>query len=189
MFGGPLCPIILQRMFLQAPKVRQKEAERFIDRGHWHSLPRLNPEADVPTVKLVGYWTSRKEIKDLYYEVYLLRRLPSLPPCRPNQMEEAVKDILSSLRSCLQRQGRTTILAEGQSGTAAAVLQPSCQMRSHSPSRVRDHPHDKALWDTKEAHWWALEAAHMLDLNIDRLSWEVDDIPHHCHHSHSCCWG
>ena len=39
------------------------------------ACPRLNPEVDVPAVQLVGYWTSQKEIWDLYHEVYLLKRL------------------------------------------------------------------------------------------------------------------
>ena len=63
--GGPHCLIILQRMLMQTVEVGQKEVERFIHQGHWHSLLRPNPEADVPTVQLVGYQTSRKEIQDL----------------------------------------------------------------------------------------------------------------------------
>ena len=81
----------------------QKEVERFIHQGHWHSLPRPNPEVDVPSVQLVGYQTSRMEIQDLYHEVTLLWRLYSLPPYRPNKMEGAIKDIHSYLRSHIQR--------------------------------------------------------------------------------------
>ena len=55
-------PIILQSMFMHATKEGQKEAERFIHSGHWHALPRPNPETDVPAVQLVGYQTSWKEI-------------------------------------------------------------------------------------------------------------------------------
>ena len=135
---------------MHATKAGQKEVERFICQGCWHSLPRLNPEADVPTVQLMGYQTSMKEIQDLYHKVYSLRRLPGLPPCRPNWMEEAVKDILSSLRSHLQRQGSTAML--DQSGTAAATLQPSFQMTCHFQSWGRDYPHGKALQEAREAH-------------------------------------
>ena len=69
-------------------------------------------------------------------------------------------------------------MEEGQRGATAGAPQPSCQIRSCSWSQVRDHPHDKALQETKKAHWQLLDAAHMLELNIDRLSWEVDDVPH-----------
>ena len=51
--------------------------------------------------------------------------------------------------------------------------------------------YNKALWEAREAHWWALETAHMLEVNIDRLSQEVDSIqcqcPCSCSHSHH--WG
>ena len=89
--------------------------------------PRLNLEVNVPAVQLVGYQTSQREIQDLYHEVYLLKRLLSPPPCGPYWIEEAIKDILSSLRSCLQRWGGTTMLEEGQRGAAMAALQLSCQ--------------------------------------------------------------
>ena len=75
---GPHCPIILHSMFLHTAEEGWKEAERFICHwGWWQTLPRPDPKADIPTIQLVGYWTSQKEIRDLYHEVYLLRRLPS----------------------------------------------------------------------------------------------------------------
>ena len=54
-------------------------------------------------MKLVGYWTSYKEIRDLYHSDYLWRRSPGPPPCRPQQRKEAIWDILSSLRNNLHR--------------------------------------------------------------------------------------
>ena len=48
--GGPHCPIILQWMFVHAAELGWKEAERLICQGHWHGLPRLDPEVNVPTV-------------------------------------------------------------------------------------------------------------------------------------------
>ena len=184
--GGPYCSIILQRMFIYTPEAGQKEAERFIHWGHWHGLPRLNPEADVPAIKLVGYWTSQKEIWDLYHEAYLLKRLPSLLPCGPKWMEEATKDILSSLRSHLQRWGGRAMLEEGHRGAAMASPWPSCQTESCSWSWGRDYSHNEALWEAREAHQWALEATHMLELNIDRLTKEADGDQCQCPHSHSC---
>ena len=102
-----------------------------------------------------------------------------LLPCRPDRMEEVIKDILSSPRSHWWRQGYCHI-GEGPKGAAPATPWPSCQTRSHSQSQVRDYPHDKALQKAREAHWQALEAACMLELNIDRLIQEVDGIPHQC---------
>ena len=185
--GGPHCPIILQRMFVHAAEEEQKEAERFICCGHQHALPRLDPEVDIPAVQLVGFQTSQRENWDLYHEVYLLRRLPSLPPCGPNQIEEAIQDILSSLRSHSQRCEGTAMLMEGQRGATATAPWPSHQTRSHSQSQGRDYPHDEALWEAREAHQLALEAAHVLELNINRLSQEVEGIQCQHPHSRSCC--
>ena len=103
-------------MFLHTAKQWQKEAERFICWGLQQSLQRPDPEVDVPTIQLAGYQTSQKEMRDLYQEVYLLRRLPSALPCRPQWREEAIQDILSPLRSNLHRQEGTAMLEEDQWG-------------------------------------------------------------------------
>ena len=52
---------------------------------------RPDPEADIPAIKLVGYWTSHKEIRDLYHSVYLLRRSSSPPPCGTQWRERQSK--------------------------------------------------------------------------------------------------
>ena len=102
---GPHHPIILHSMFLHADGEGWEEAERFICWGCWQSLPRLDPEENLSAIWMVGYQTSWKEIWDLYHEVYLLRRLPSPPPCGPQLREEVIQDILSLLMSHLQRWG------------------------------------------------------------------------------------
>ena len=178
--GGLHHPIILQRIFVHAAKAEQKEAERLICWGYWHSLPGLNPEVVAPTIQLVGYKTSWKEIQDLYHEVYLLKRLPSLLPCRPKLIEEAIQDILSSLRSHLWRWGGITGLEEVQRGAATWP-----QLQS-SQTWGRDHSCDEALWEAREAHWWTLEATHVLELNIKRLNKDAEGTRCWCAHSCSC---
>ena len=102
-------------------------------------------------------------------------------------MEAPIKDILSSLWSCLQRWGGTAMLEEGQRGAAVATPQPSCQMESPSQSQGRHYPHNEVLWEARDAHKQVLEATHMLELNIDRLSKEADGIQ--CWHPCSHHWG
>ena len=113
---GPHQSIIPHSMFLHATQQGQKEVERLICWGRWQNLPRPDPEADITTMQLLGYQTSQKEVRDLYQEVYLLRSLTSPLPCRPRWREEAIQDILSSLRSCLHRWGGTAMLEEDQWG-------------------------------------------------------------------------
>ena len=54
-------------------------------------------------MELVGYPTSRKEIRDMYHSVYLLRRSPGFPSCGESRRRRAIQDILSSLQTQLQR--------------------------------------------------------------------------------------
>ena len=55
-------------------------------------------------MELVGYQTSRRQMRDIYHSMYLLRRSPGSPSCREQQRRRAVQDILSSLMVRLQRQ-------------------------------------------------------------------------------------
>ena len=174
-------------MFLHAAEEGQEEAKRFICWGCWQSLPRLDPEADTPTIKFVGYLTSHKEIRDLYHNVYLLRRLPSPLPCRP-QKREAIQNILSSLRSCLHRWGCTAMPDEDQWVADVGTPPPVCQWDSQSRSWRREDPQNEALWEATEAHQQALEATHMLEHNIERLSQGVEDAQYpYTHGSSSSC--
>ena len=50
-------------------------------------MSQLNPEV-VPTIQLVWPETSRKELLDIYLEVYKLHRLPSSPPGELAILEE-----------------------------------------------------------------------------------------------------
>ena len=103
-----------------------------------------------------------KEIRDLYHGIYLPRRLPSPPSCGCQQREEAIQDILSSLRDCLHRWGYTA--------TPKGDIQEA-DAESQSRPRRREDLHDEALQKVREAHQWTLEAAHMLEWDIKRLCW------------------
>ena len=80
---GLHCPLILQEMLLQTAHMVRREVEWMIHWGCWHSLPWLDPQADISVVQSVGPYTSREEISDLYYQVYKLRRFPRSLPCGP----------------------------------------------------------------------------------------------------------
>ena len=172
--------IFLHEMFLHAAEEGQKEAERFIWWGHQCSLPRTDPEADLTTMKLVGYQTSHQEIRDFYHSVYLLRRLPGPLPCGPQQTREAIQDILSSLRNCLHR----WVYPIPAKDTGGAVTE------SWSRPRGREDPHEEALWEARTACQRVLEAAQVLESKIERLSQGLRDVQHAfpCSHSSSCLW-
>ena len=97
------CPLILQEMFLQAAHSGRKEAEWVICQGCQHDPPHLDPQVDVPMVQVVGPWTSREEIRDLYYQVYKLWRLPGSLLCGLEWAEELVRNVVSSLKNHLEK--------------------------------------------------------------------------------------
>ena len=80
------------------------------------------------------------------------------------------------------------MLEEDQWGAAVATTQPSCQTGPHSQTQGRDCSCNEALWEAKEAHQQALEAACILESNIERWNKKADGArcqhPHSCSHSH-----
>ena len=170
-------------MFLHASEEGQKEAERFIHQGHQHGLPRLNPEADVPVIQLVGYWTSQKENPRPLPQSILTKKVtwPSAlwaptdgrgHPRHPVFPEEPLAETT-----------RHHHAGGGPMGTVVATPWSSHRPESQSRSWGSDYPHNEALWKAREAHQWALEATHMLELNIERLTQGVESIQHWCPHS------
>ena len=102
--GTPHQTVILHEMFLHAAEWRWKEAEHMCCWGHQSNIPEPSPKADQSAMELVGYWTSRREIKDVNHSMYLLRRSLGSPSCGQSRRRRAIQDILSSLQTQLQRQ-------------------------------------------------------------------------------------
>ena len=80
--GTPHWLVVLHEMFLHAAGCGQKEAECMFCRGSQGSVPKPDPGADQSAMELVGYQTSRREMRDIYHSMYLLRRPPGSPSCR-----------------------------------------------------------------------------------------------------------
>ena len=75
----------------------------------WHrgcrgSVKEPDPEVGQSALQLIGYHTSRVEVRDVYHSVYLLNRAPGFPSCRAAQQRMAIQEILSSLRERLQEE-------------------------------------------------------------------------------------
>ena len=159
--GGLNWPVILQGMFLWATYLGQKEAEWMVHWGCWQRHLKLNPDlTDIPAVQLVGYRTSHEEIRNLFNEVYLLRRPPGPPPYGPEQMRKVINDILYSLGSHLEWRKDPVEPKEGQREATSFAPWPSQQTKPYSWAQGGEQPHIKALQEAKEAHQLALEATH-----------------------------
>ena len=64
-------------------------------------LQQLGSGLDVTAIQLVGYQMSSEEIGDLYWQVYVLKRLTRPPPCGPERAWEIMEDIVSALKDHL----------------------------------------------------------------------------------------
>ena len=62
-----------------------------------------NPEGDQSALHLIGYHTSRKELRDVYHSVYLLNRALGSPSCGEVKQKRAIWEILSLLQERLRR--------------------------------------------------------------------------------------
>ena len=111
------------------------------------SILEPNPEVDQSAMELVGYRMSRKEIRDVYHSMYLLRRSPGSLSCGESRRRRAIQDILSSLQTWLQR-WMYSAKAEDLGAQGGEWV------RSDPPQ-----PYEAALW---AAHQKALETTEAL---------------------------
>ena len=151
---------------------------------HWHGLPRLDPKVDVPAVQFVGYQTSQEQIGDLFHQVYMLKRLPGSPLCRPKCVWEVTRDILSSLKDHLQQR-------RGEQSEGSGELEPTSTCLSQHQDRAsqrerQDTSGQQELAEAGDAHQQALATTSILQEWIERLSQSTTRMrPDLCHHSQS----
>ena len=168
-------------MFQHAAAEWKKEAGWIVCWGHQQKLPQLNLEGGIPAVQLVGPETSKKELQELYLEVYKLHRLPGSPPGKPVLLEE----VLSSLEDYQgQREGRAS------AATARPCLADPHPLRSRAPQNgKRDSSVERSLATVHEAHQKALAMVATPEEEIERLS-PTQNCPEVRARSKSRdCWG
>ena len=107
-------------------------------------MPKLDPEADVSAIQLVGPQTSRKEIKSLYYKVYKLWRLLWSPPGEPELIAEVVS--LLEDHQGWERSKPPQVMRKPE----LTDVQPP---RSRTPRRARrDASVERSLAKVRDAH-------------------------------------
>ena len=116
--------------------------------------------------RAVGPQTSREGIRDLYDQVYKLRRLPGSPLCGLEWTEELIGDVVSSLKNHLRQKG-----GHPPRGLEESKLADAWPSWSKTPrGRRRDASAERDLAETREAHQRALASMAALEKKIERLS-------------------
>ena len=122
-------------------------------------MPQLDPRVALPAIQLVHPGISRRELLDLYLEVYKLFWMPGLPP------------------------GELAILQEISSAIPASMSEEEESPGTQKPSYHKDlhsledrHPHqerasslDRSLARVREVHRQALSMVATLEVEIERL--------------------
>ena len=171
--GTPHQSVVLHKMFLHAMEWGWKEAECMFCWGHWDSVYEADPGADQSAMELVGYCSSWKELRDIYHNIYLLKRSPGFPSCGEQQRRRTIQDILPSLMDWLHRWAYPTTTRDldpqggelvrlDQWGSYEAALQVACQR--------------------------ALETAETLQSDLKRLGKELRERSQAHSHSWSRSW-
>ena len=151
--------ILLYEMFLHAAAKGQKEAKRVTCQGcPWHT-PQLDPRAALPAIQLVHPGISRRELLDLYLEVYKLYRMPGSPPGELAILQEISSTI-------------PVLMSEEEESPGAQ--KPSCHEDLHSledryPCQERASLLDRSLARVREVHQQALSMVATLEAEIERL--------------------
>ena len=122
-------------------------------RGQQNSIREPNSEVDQSAMALIGFRTTRKEVREVHHSVYLLHRLLGFPSCGEMRRRRAIQDILSSLEAQQQSQ---TCMTETQN------------LGAHGGEQELDMPHsyEAALWVACQK---ALETTEALQSDLNRL--------------------
>ena len=114
---------------------------------------------DISAIQLVGYQSTREEIRDLYHQVYKLRRLLGSLLCGPEQVCELTRDVVSSLKNHLR--GRGGKQPRGCEEPEPTDTHPS---QDKTSQRMRqDILAEMELAEAREADLQALAAATVLE--------------------------
>ena len=151
--------IILHELFLHAAYKGQKEVEQVVHWGHHQYMPRLDPEAGIPTIQLVHPEIDREQLLELYLEVYKLHRLPGSPPG-----ELAILKKISSILPCHPPEEKSTPNIQKLVSPKGFHLP-----WNRPPLREWEDSIDRSLAKVCEAHRKALSTVATLEEEIERL--------------------
>ena len=124
----------------------------------WH-MPQLDPRADLPAIQLVHPKIGRRELLDLYLEVYKLHRLPGSPP--------GELAILQEISSTIP--GPTSEEEQSPRAQGSSSHRDLCPTEDRHPHRERGRALDRSLARVHKVHRQMLSTVATLEDEIERL--------------------
>ena len=121
-------------------------------------MPQLDPRVDLSAVQLVHPMIGRRELLDLYLEVYKLHQLPGSPPGEPAILQE-ISSAISDPTSEEEQSASTRRLSSHKD------LHPP---EDQHPCQERGRALDRSLARVCKVHWQALSTAATLEEEIER---------------------
>ena len=131
-------------------------------RGHQSCVREPNSKEDQSALHLIGYHTSHKELRDVYYSIYSFNRALGFPSCGEVKRMRVIREILSLLQERLQR----------WTPSAEAKDVPEHKMGSIPP------PTYEAV--LQDVHHKVIQTAANLQNDLDRLDSELQGRSQTC---------
>ena len=122
-------------------------------------MPQLDPRVDLSAIQLVHPMIGRRELLDLYLEVYKLHRLPGSP-----LGELAILQEISSAIS-----DPTSEEEQSASARSSSSHEDLCPPEDQHPCQERGRALDRSLARVCKVHWQALSTTATLEEEIERL--------------------
>ena len=122
-------------------------------------MPQLDPRADLSAVQLVYPTIGRRELLDLYLEVYKLHQLPGSPPGEPAILQE----ILSAISDPTSEEEQST------GARRSSNHQDLCPPEDRHPCQKRGRALDRSLARVCKVHRQVLSTTATLEEEIERL--------------------
>ena len=122
-------------------------------------MPQLDPRADLPTIQLVHPTIGRRELLDLYLEVYKLHQLPGSPLGEPAILQEISSAISDP----------TSEVEQSASAQSSSSHEDLCPPEDQHPCQERGRALDRSLARVCKVHWQVLSTTATLEEEIERL--------------------
>ena len=167
-------------MFQHTVATSQSAHVHAIHWGQREPLPEWDISEEPTTMELVNPNSQHQEIKTLYYDVYLLCRLPSWSRCKEYMAEQLHKEILDSIKKHLRLQQPPKQQARQQTQWPANNPRPDPPMAF---ATANQKVYEEMMAIARDAQQWALAEAAILEVRMERMGCSTDC---QCSTNHQC---